>query len=173
MYQTFILLFYVILFCTILYLSLFTHTEYLSYFTKLNQTNININKYDDYNFDYNSKKIITIYLKNANIYNLDTIKFIDLLANAINITSQRIHILHIDKKHSKIIFIIKKVDNINESSITQAIKLLKLNMNDFNSTLMKRFYIGYMTIKHIYINDNDYESYHEWWNKLDPSLYLK
>ena len=173
MYQKILLLLYFILFCGILYISLFIHVEHLSYFTKSIQLNDDIKKYDDYLFDYKPKKIITIQLKNVHIYNLAKHTFIRLLADAINVTTKRIHILDIDKNTSKIYFVIKKVDNVNESSTDQAIELLKTTMKDFNSELMKNFYISFISVKNKYINDNEYESYNEWWNKVDPTIYLK
>ena len=164
MYQKLLLIFYIVFLGFILYMSLFKKIEHLSVFTNSNQDSVKTKTYDDYLFDYNSKKIITIQLKNANMYDIDSIKLIRLLAQAMNITEKRIHIIHIDQKLAKVLFIIKKVNNINESNIIQAIELLEKIIKDTNSALMKQFYISSIIINVHYVTSK--KNYSNWWSEL-------
>ena len=164
MYQKLLLIFYIVFLGFILYMSLFKKIEHLSVFTNSNQDSVKTKTYDDYLFDYNSKKIITIQLKNANMYDIDSIKLIQLLAHVMNITKKRINIIHIDQELSHVIFIIKKVNNINESNINQAIELLEKNIKDPNSLLMKGFHISSININIKYVTSKKY--YSDWWSEL-------
>ena len=164
MYQKLLLVFYFLFLCFICYISFFKKVEHLSFYTDSNEIPVNTNTYDDYLFDYNSKKIITIQLKNANMYDIDSIKLIQLLAHVMNITKKRINIIHIDQELSHVIFIIKKVNNINESNINQAIELLEKNIKDPNSLLMKEFHISSININIKYVTSKKY--YSDWWSEL-------
>jgi len=164
MYQKLLLVFYFLFFCFICYISFFKKVEHLSFYTDSNEIPVNTTTYGDYLFDYNSKKIITIQLKNANMYDIDSIKLIRLLAQAMNITEKRIHIIHIDQKLAKVLFIIKKVNNINESNIIQAIELLEKIIKDTNSTLMKQFNISSIIINIQYVTSK--KNYSNWWSEL-------
>ena len=169
MYQKVILLLYIMFITFIIYTS-FTKLEHLSNYTRSQDMHYHLDKYDDYLFDYRSKKIITIFLKNVNMINLDKLSLKEKLSEAMKISDRRIHILNIDENMFKISLVIENAYSSNETSIPDAILLLKESITNKNSDLLKYFNIILVKTKNLYVNDNKY--YKRWWDDIDIKSYI-
>ena len=164
-----IVLLLIIIIILTFYISYFyKQTEYLTYFNKselllYDITDINNN----YMFNFDLKKIITIQFKKKNKYLINIVKLIKVLEETTNVKANRIKIIKNDTDQLTLKLIILKSDNPKDVNIQTAIRMIKKAMKEPNSTLIKEFSIESFKIEINYVNS--YDENIKWWSFIEQT----